>query len=1075
MATAEGDQGTEFLFQTQDNADWSLHWMCLYIFLLLTWGVLVHVVRVLLTQRILPIEYLAMSRHQVENKTSERNNSKASSRTFKSNHARDSARSVLLGRTNGRRTPTMVITWTNRRRRPTRRTRASHLSPELSHRATNRNRVSQPVFQHGTQPSRERAFMLSENSQNSSELTAMDSAATSHMFKSRSGFTNFKSCFTSITLAGEGLIWAHGRGDCYRQVLLPDGSTSLFTFKDVLWVPELQNDLISTSKLIEDGYSQVFNEGLCEVLDSDKNVVMYALLGDKLYHLQKPGEKCSSCLEGIDLLHRRFGHASPPYVHQWMKKGERKKLSFCDACASSKSHRQPFKHEIKDRPNVRRPLDMVVSDLCGPFRVASSAGSRYFMTIVDVFSRFLFVAFLKTRDEVAEKLKAWLIFVKKQLGYPPKCFQSDGAAEYSSKEVKDMWAKEGTKQIVTAAYSSNQNAIAERINRTLLESGRSMMFQAGAYLSLWEEAYKYAALVKNLLPHSSIDFSSPISKFPLVWLQDANIHKRIRVWGCRVWVHDAGCKLSAVAKPGLFVGVDLIKKGYRVILDHATTPVVRRDVVFDESSYPLKNTAISSPSQPYLSLEINNGGVNDNGISTNEQQVEEKEKEVYKAASARREREPSGAALRNIVGGDSVYHTQEQGEWNDMPALIDSDSDSDYDSDSSLDLCIGETEEKCFQAGERKKFKKFPKKKLHKNPDVPNSWKQATTKPDSEKWIKAAKTEYSQLEEHGTWTTVSEKEPAMVEQQILGNRWVFDRKMNEVTNTVMEKARLVVQGFMQIPGIDYEEVYSAVAMLKSFRILMAISASLGFVVTKLDFKNAYVQAPLKKTVYMRHPDGFPGPPGTCLKLIKSLYGLVEASKLWADLLKSFLLTLGFIVCRSDACVYFHPGFIMFLIIYSDDVLCHTSNEKARKIITKKIAERFKIKILGVVKKYVGIEVAFNDNGSIAISQSNYVLAMLERYKMSSCNPSKTPASPGQMELPSSSTDTQDEEERAKIPYRSAVGSLLYAARGARPELELSVNLASQFNYCYTQTHWQWAKRIFRYLKIRFTHCQWVCV
>ena len=86
---------------------------------------------------------------------------------------------------------------------------------------------------------------------------------------------------------------------------------------------------------------------------------------------------------------------------------------------------------------------------------------------------------------------------------------------------------------------------------------------------------------------------------------------------------------------------------------------------------------------------------------------------------------------------------------------------------------------------------------------------------------------------------------------------------------------------MQIPGVDYDEVCSAVAMLKSFRILMAISASLGFIVKKLDFKNAHVQEPLKKTVYMRHSDGFPGPAGTCLKLLKSLYGLVEASKLWA--------------------------------------------------------------------------------------------------------------------------------------------------------------------------------------------------
>jgi hypothetical protein len=140
------------------------------------------------------------------------------------------------------------------------------------------------------------------------------------------------------------------------------------------------------------------------------------------------------------------------------------------------------------------------------------------------------------------------------------------------------------------------------------------------------------------------------------------------------------------------------------------------------------------------------------------------------------------------------------------------------------------------------------------------------------------------------------------------------------------------------------------------------------------------------------------------------------------------------------------------------------NEKARKLVTKKIADRFKIKILGNVKKYVGIEVVFNENGSIAISQPTYVLAMLERYNMTSCNPTRTPASPGQMELPNGSPDAPGDRDSSKIPYRSAVGSLLYAARGTRPDIELSVNLASQFNSCYTQTHWQWVKRIFRYLR-----------
>ena len=79
---------------------------------------------------------------------------------------------------------------------------------------------------------------------------------------------------------------------------------------------------------------------------------------------------------------------------------------------------------------------------------------------------------------------------------------------------------------------------------------------------------------------------SPVSKFPLKWYQNRDFSKYIRVWGCKAYIYEKGCKLSANAKAGLFVGVDFLKKGFRVIPEGAQKVAVRRDVTFDESSYP---------------------------------------------------------------------------------------------------------------------------------------------------------------------------------------------------------------------------------------------------------------------------------------------------------------------------------------------------------------------------------------------------------------------------------------------------------------------------------------------------------
>ena len=357
----------------------------------------------------------------------------------------------------------------------------------------------------------------------------MDSACTSHLFKSQEGFISLDSTPVAIHIAGGKTLMAKGRGTCRRKVVLPNGKEEMFTFHDALWVPELVYDLISTRRLDDLGYTITFSRGMGNVVDKAGKMVMFSELSKGLYCLAVPTEKCNACLSGVDLLHRRFGHVSTQYLQQWLSSKDKKTLSFCDACATMKSTRRPFKHSNNLKHNVKKPLDLVVSDLCGPFRVASLAGSRYFGTIIDIYSRFIFVFFVRNKDDVSSRLEDWYKYVRTQTGKVPKIFQSDGGGEYISGETRAVFIKAGSRYVTTAADSSNQNAVAERANRTLMESARAMMAQAGAYKSLWEEAVRYAAFLRNLTPHHSNDMSSPADIFPLLWMKSKSLAASVRV------------------------------------------------------------------------------------------------------------------------------------------------------------------------------------------------------------------------------------------------------------------------------------------------------------------------------------------------------------------------------------------------------------------------------------------------------------------------------------------------------------------------------------------------------------------
>ena len=178
----------------------------------------------------------------------------------------------------------------------------------------------------------------------------------------------------------------------------------------------------------------------------------------------------------------------------------------------------------------------------------------------------------------------------------------------------------------------------------------------------------------------------------------------------------------------------------------------------------------------------------------------------------------------------------------------------------------------------RNQIQRFEDEVLLLDNDEPTTYKEAMMGPDSVKWLNAMKSEIESMYENQVWNLVDPPEGS----KPIECKWIFKKKTDADGNVTVYKARLVAKGFRQIQGIDYEETFSPVAMLKSVRILLAIAAYYDYEIWQMDFKTAFFNGMLSEDVYMIQPEGFVNPQyaGKVCKLQRSIYGLKQASRSW---------------------------------------------------------------------------------------------------------------------------------------------------------------------------------------------------
>uniref|UniRef100_H3H925 Integrase catalytic domain-containing protein n=1 Tax=Phytophthora ramorum TaxID=164328 RepID=H3H925_PHYRM len=233
-----------------------------------------------------------------------------------------------------------------------------------------------------------------------------------------------------------------------------------------------------------------------------------------------------------------------------------------------------------------------------------------------------------------------------------------------------------------------------------------------------------------------------------------------------------------------------------------------------------------------------------------------------------------------------------------------------------------------------------------------------------------------------------------------------------------------------------------------------------------DFEAAYVVDSPDGYVDEDHPDH------VC-KLKRSLYGLKQSPRMWNQTIDDFMLKLGFKKCESDHCVYLKRDGqdMIFVALYVDDLVLASSSDELLESTKHALSKRFEMTDLGELEYFLGMEIK-NDHGSgkVTVRQTKFLKSILTKFGMQDSKPVKTPQDPG-LKLTKNMCEggCQHEDTMKNVPYRSAIGALMYLMVATRPDLAAAVGVLSQFSADPCPTHWQALKRVLRYLQATPTH------
>lgn len=863
----------------------------------------------------------------------------------------------------------------------------------------------------------------------------MDSACSYHISPHRDWFSTYEPIQGGAVLMGNDVA-CKVTGIGAIKIKMHDGIVRTLT--NVRHVPDMKKNLISLGTLDNNGFRCSIDNGVLKVthgalvaMKGSKIGTLYQLTGSTVVGAVAAAKSSMTESETTKLWHMRLGHMSLKGMTELSKRGlldgkSTGSLEFCEHCVFGKQKRVSFSAGIH---RTKGTLDYIHSDLWGPSRQVSKGGARYFLIFVDDYSRKVWIYFLKHKNDVLEYYKQWKTLIEKQTGRQIKRLRTDNGLEFVEKEITKFCLDEGIARHRTCVGRPQQNGVAERMNQTLVARARCMLSQAGLGKEFWAEAVYMAAHLVNRSPNSSIGLKTPED----MWSGSPANYSNLRIFGCPAYAYVNNGKLEPRAKKCIFLGYTDGVKGFRLWDPEASKYLTSRDVTFNESVF-----------------------LHEKGSSTDDtlKQVEKENDDWDKVEYERDATDDSDDEVMSTPPPMNPYEEVEE---------------SSQQVEQSTQLGRGKRNKKPTK---RFGFEEMAAYALSIGQVVdvnePSTYKEAITCENSSKWLVAMEEEMLSLHKNETWELV----PKPPKKKIVSCKWVY--KFKEGTPGVEEprcKARVVARGFTQIPGVDYNEIFSPVVRHTSIRTLLALVAMQDYELEQLDVKTAFLHGELEEEIYMHQPEGFvvKGKEDHVCRLKRSLYGLKQSPRQWYKRFDNFMLKHGFSRSEYDSCVYLRSckdGSLIYLVLYVDDMLVAARDMNDVNRVKKMLKSEFEMKDLGAAKKILGMEIIRDRKKKrLYLSQEKYVRKVLERFNMKDAKPVSTPLA-AHFKLSSFDSPKSKEEidYMSRVPYSNAVGCIMYAMVCTRPDIAQAVSVVSRYMANPGKAHWEAVKWILRYLK-----------
>jgi len=924
----------------------------------------------------------------------------------------------------------------------------------------------------------------------------LDGGATTHICKDRSAFVNFIPRCDIIGGVNKKAtsLEVLGTGDIKVIVTIDGRKDKTITLSNASYCPDAADNLVSESRMDRKGLAILKKKGKVTITKSDGSVVMQGrLLSCNLYELDitlapysaAPSHVAFTTQTGqsYDLWHRRLGHIHEGGLRYLAKHDLVTGLNIkiddtlgpCDGCAKGKHHQAPFPHRVERSPAI---LDRLHMDLQGPF-TASIHGYRFTLAVVDDHSRIGWKRYLKSKDEASEEIQTLITELENNTGQRVKIIRIDGGGEFINGPLKDWLKKKGITLEISAPDTHQQNGVAERFNETTHERALSMLKEAGMSDGFWPEAHQYSNHARNRSPTKAIPLSTPYEVF---YNKKPDV-STLRVFGSRCHVRipkEKRTKLEEHSLDGIFCGFAHRYKAYKVWIPSRHKFITSRDVIVYEKlpeSDPLVTPAfdegvsqdkgISSegftkaPAEPTATTPPQTPSKSPNNIEIPFPTPPALEPTIHQPPPAPRIRrterttrptwvkaaaDAEKARAATIAASNKVQHELREARRQQKAVA---EANTQEPAEASRPLAEQEIVQLAYMAAH--------------GPDTPLSYADAIKSKYADEWREAMIEEINTLIKRGTW--VLENLPPG--RKPVGCRWTFLIKFGPNGIIIRFKARLVAQGFSQIPGIDFDDTFAPTVRQDVLRILLHLTISFGWYRGQDDVTAAFLNAELVETIYMRQPQGFSDGTDRVCKLVRSLYGLKQAARCWNQHLHAALLKLGYHRTYSDSAVYVRQiqQDVVILAIHVDNFLSFGNTQPGLKSARTQLHETFEMKEEDP-NWLMGFLLVENPAArTISIDHSQYINTILKRFNMSDCDPAKIPLDPVRVlsKDDGPSTDS-DKAKMANKPYRELIGALTWISVTSHPEIAFAATHLAQFNSNPGEAHWEAGKTVLRYLK-----------